>query len=109
MLESLKTFFAETVAAFKPKSVWLLIIPALLLLFITDPALVKTMIQWSAFALVLAGVSIIVSMLVFPQIKLSELVVEAQENECLPSAIVAAALIIFFGILFYSLVFWAKA
>lgn len=108
MIEKLIGSVRETLSAFTQKSVFLLIVPALLLLAATDLALVKTLIQWSAFAVILAGVSIVISMITFPQIKLSALVDEAFEKGCMASAAIASALIIFFGILFFSLVFWAK-
>lgn len=93
--------------AFAPKAVWLLTIPALLLLGMLDWPLVKTLLQWSVFALVLAGVSIVLSMLIFPQIDLEELVNKAAETPQ-GSATLAAAVILFLGVLFYTLVFWAK-
>jgi len=90
------------------KSVWLLILPALLVLSLVDFALVKTLVEWSLFALVLAGLAIVVSMVIFPQINLTDLVSRALAGEQ-PAATVAAALLVFFGLLFYSMVFWAKA
>lgn len=108
MLKNLIESVRQTVGAFTQKSVWLLIAPALILLAVTDAALVKTLIQWSAFAVVLAGVSIIISMITFPQVQLTALVRKAHDLGCVASAMVASALIIFFGLLFYSLVFWAK-
>jgi len=90
------------------KSAWLLILPALAVLMLVDLALAKTLLEWSLFALVLAGVAIVVSMVVFPQINLTDLVTRALAGEQ-PAATIAAALLVFFGLLFYSMVFWAKA
>lgn len=104
MTEYLKAYFRY----FTRPSVWVLILPALVFLAFTDQALVKTLLQWSAFALVLAGISILISMIIFPQISLSHLVADAERGS-LPSAIIAAALLVFFGLLFFSIVFWAKA
>jgi hypothetical protein len=94
-------FFTQT-------SVWVLILPALLVLAFTDLPLVLTLVQWSAFALVLAGLSIVVSMVIFPQVDLTYLVRRASDGD-MAAAIVAGALLVFFGLLFYSMVFWAKA
>ncbi len=99
---------SEILKSLKQRSVWLLILPALLVLSLADFALVKTLVEWSLFALVLAGLAIIVSMVIFPQINLTDLVNRARAGEQ-PAATVAAALLVFFGLLFYSMVFWAKA
>lgn len=96
-----------SLVALRTSSVWVLVLPAIVLLGITDIALLKTLLQWGAFSLVLAGVSIIVSMVVFPQINLTSLVLDARGGN-VGSAIVAASLVIFLGLLFYSLIFWAK-
>lgn len=93
---------------FTQSSVWWLIWPAVVFLAFSDQALLVTLLQWSAFALVLAGVSIVVSMVVFPQINLTELI-DRTRNGDMAAAIVAGALLLFFGMLFYSMVFWAKA
>lgn len=98
----------EKLRAFTQGSVWVLILPALAVLMAVDTAMAKTLIQWSAFALVLAGMSIVISMVTFPQIKLTDFVKEAS-NGSLPAAIVVAAIIMFFGLLFFSMIFWAKA
>ena len=94
--------------AIRTSSVWLLILPALAILALADLPLARTLLEWTLFAVVLAGMSILVSMLVFPQIKLSDLVDKAMAGEQ-PAATIAAALLVFFGLLFYSMVFWAKA
>lgn len=95
------------VAALLDKSAWLLIVPALLVLFFIDAGMVKTLIQWSAYGLVLAGVAVVVSRIVFPQIDLTRLVAEVHlENRA--AATLAAALVIFVGLLMLSLVIWAK-
>lgn len=93
---------------FTQPSVWTLILPALVFLAFSDMALLLTLVQWSAFALVLAGVSIVVSMVIFPQIDLSDLIARTRKGD-MAAAIVAGSLLLFFGLLFYSMVFWAKA
>lgn len=104
-------FFSSLLKRFKvlgDKSALFLILPCVAALFFIDPAMVKTLIQWLVFAPIIAGVAIMVSRVVFPQINLTELVKEVQlENKA--AAILAGALVIFVGILVFSLVTWAKA
>src|ERR1700741_2499374 len=90
------------------KSAWFLIAPAAVALFFVDPSLVKTLLQWSAFALVLAGVSIMLCRVVFPQIHLSDLITQAEAGNT-AAGLVVAATVLFFGILFFSLIYWAKS
>lgn len=95
-------------AALRTSSVWLLILPALAILALVDLPLARTMLEWTLFALVLAGLSIAVSIVTFPQVNLTDLVRRAMEGDQ-ASATIAAALLVFEGLLFYSMVFWAKA
>jgi hypothetical protein len=98
----------EILRSLKQQSVWLLILPALIILALVDFDLVITLLQWSLFALVLAGVAIVVSMVVFPQIHLSTLMSRVVAGDR-SAAIVVQGLLIFFGLLFFSMVYWAKA
>ena len=105
-MEFLKSIWTRASALFD-KSAWLLILPALLVLGLIDGSMVKTLVQWSAYGLVLAGVSVIVSRVVFPQIDLGKLVDEVHlENRA--AATLASALVLFVGLLMLSLVIWAK-
>lgn len=90
------------------KSAWMLIIPPLIVLYFVDQAMMQTMLQWMSFAPVLAGVAIIVSRVVFPQIHLTTLVGEAIRGNS-AAAIVAASLILFVSLVVLALVIWAKA
>lgn len=90
------------------RSAWLLIAPALIVLFFIDASLAKTLMTWSLFGLALAGVSIVISRLVFPQIHLTSLL-EQVEKENHAAAIVVAAVILFVALVMMSLVIWAKA
>jgi hypothetical protein len=89
-------------------SVWFLILPAVLALYCVDPAMVRTMLEWTIYVLVLAGISIIVSMVVFPQVKVDDLI-DAVGKGSNPAAIVLSALILFVGIVFIGIVLWAKS
>lgn len=90
------------------KSAWLLIIPALIALYFIDPVMLKTLAQWLVFAPVLAGLAIIVSRVVFPQIALGELVEDVREGN-IAAGILAAAVVLFVAMLFLALILWAKA
>lgn len=90
------------------KSAWLLILPPLLALFFIDTAMLQTLIQWLVFAPVLAGLAIIVSRVVFPQIHLSTLVEQTRQGNT-AAGLLASALVLFVAIVIMALVMWAKA
>lgn len=90
------------------KSALVLIVPAVVALFFIDDAMMKTLVQWLIFAPIIAGVAIMVSRIVFPQIDLTRLIKETHEGNK-ASAIVAGSLLMFVGLLVYALVTWAKA
>lgn len=90
------------------KSAWLLILPSLVALFFIDEAMLKTLVQWLVFAPVLAGVAIIVSRVVFPQIHLTTLVEQTQKGNTAAGHL-ASALVLFVAIVILALVMWAKA
>jgi hypothetical protein len=90
------------------KSAWMLMIPPIVLLYFIDPAMLKTLFQWLLFAPVLAGVAIMVSRIVFPQIHLGTLVDKTVEGSTAAS-ILASALIMFVAAVVVALVMWAKA
>lgn len=96
----------------KPKALldahaWLLILPALLVLAAIDLPMVRTMLEWSLFGVVLVGMAIIISRIVFPQIDLAELVREARLGN-VAAALVVLGLLVFFGQLVLALAGWAK-
>ncbi|NCE85282.1 hypothetical protein [Pseudomonas sp. Q1] len=90
------------------QSAWLLILPSLLTLFLIDTAMLQTLIQWLVFAPVLAGLAIIVSRVVFPQIHLSTLVEQTGQGNT-AAGLLAAALVLFVAVVIMALVMWAKA
>lgn len=106
----LKTILAKLgrIHAFFDKSAWLLILPAMLIIYWVDPVLAQTLWKWSLFGVVLSGVAVIISRLIFPQLNLGELM-KRVEDDTHASGVVVAALIIFVGILMLALVIWAKA
>ena len=108
--KSLISRFRRT-SALIDKSAWMLIAPALLVIFLIDPALAKTLLTWMLFGLVIAGASVIISRIVFPQVDLSALLREVLENEnnSTGAGLVVAAVIMFVGMVMMALVIWAKA
>lgn len=88
-------------------SAWLLILPAALGLFSLDAPMVKSLAQWSLYFVVLAGLAVMISRIVFPTIRLRDLVDRA-ETDPRAAGLVAAAVIAFVAILILSFVLWAR-
>ncbi len=86
---------------------WLLILPALLALALIDWAMVRTMLEWSLFGVVLVGMAIIISRLVFPQIDVAELMRQVRMTNT-AAGLVVCGLLIFFGLLVLALAGWVK-
>lgn len=107
MLDHIRSFLSRF-KVLGDKSALFLIVPALAALFFIDAAMVKTLVQWLVFAPIIAGVAIMVSRVVFPQINLTQLIKETHEGNK-ASAILAGSLLLFVGLLVYALVTWAKA
>lgn len=94
--------------ALADKSAWLMIAPCAIAIYFIDEAMFKTLIQWLLFAPILAGVAVIVSRIVFPQINLTDLVAEVKDGN-VPAGILSGALVLFVALLVHALVTWAKA
>lgn len=90
------------------KSALLLTAPFAVALYLIDPAMLKTLLQWLLFGPVLAGVAIIISRLVFPQIELNRHVDAALKGNT-ASGLIVAAIIVFVGLLVMSLAGWSRA
>ncbi len=108
MKKLLTAIFGRRLLGFVDKSAWILILPAMLALYVIDPSMSSTLLQWSLFGIVLSGVSIIISRTTFPHIDLSVLIDDARRNKNTASAIIVAAIIIFVGLVFFAMIFWAK-
>lgn len=102
------TSYLTRLSALIDKSALFLIIPCALALYFIDAPMFTTMMQWLVVAPIIAGVAVMVSRIIFPQVKLTELILEAHTGNK-AAGIVAGALIIFVGILLLALVTWAKA
>lgn len=101
------TSFKRT-KALADKSAWMLMIPSIVALCFIDVSMLKTLLQWLAFAPVLAGVAVIVSRVVFPQIHLTDLVDQTSQGNR-AAAILASSLVLFVALVVIALVMWAKA
>lgn len=89
-------------------SAWLLILPAMLVLWFLDPAAAKTLLHWSVYFLVLAGMVVIISRIVFPDIKLGEWLAEARAENNVAAGLIVAAVILFVGLAMLAAVLWAR-
>lgn len=103
MIES----WLKRLSALVDKSALLLILPAFVILLLLDAPAAKALVQWSLFALVIAGVAVIISRVIFPQIDLNAYLKKAL-NGSMAGATVSAAIITFVGLLILAIVLWAK-
>lgn len=87
-------FIKERFQSLLDVSAWMLILIGVVGIAITSWTLALTLFQFSLVTCVIAGVAIIVSRVVFPQINLAELVNEAKTTP-LGAAIVAFSIIVF--------------
>lgn len=94
--------------ALADKSAWMLMLPSVIALYFIDTAMLKTLVEWLIFAPFLAGVAVVVSRIVFPQIHLTELVRETTQGNKAAS-VLASALVLFVALIVLALVMWAKA
>ena len=89
------------------QSAWLLMLPACLVLFLIDADMAVAVAQLTLVAMVLAGVANIVSRIAFPQLDIQHLLrLVCKDNRA--AAIVLAALVLCVGLIFLSLVLWAR-
>ena len=109
MQNFLNAIKASRFGALLDKSAWLLMAPAITVLYFIDPAMAKTLLQWTVFGVVLAGAAVIISRIVFPQIRLSDLIDAAKFEKNIAAGVIVGAVIIFVGMIMLSLVVWAKA
>lgn len=98
----------KRITALGDKSALLLIVPAVAALYEIDSPLCKTVLEWLLVTPIFAGVAIILSRTIFPQVDLGLLVDEAVlENKA--AAIIVAGLMVFCGLLIMALTLWARA
>lgn len=88
-------------------SAWLLLIICALPLVAIDRAMIMTLIQWTAYSGALVGITIILTRIIFPQIRLTEYLDLAKSGN-LASSIVVLAVSVIIGFIFLGVVLWSK-
>lgn len=86
---------------------WLLIVPFALFWNQVDSADIKTSLVWLLKLPIIVGVVIILSRLVFPQIRLGSLMQKVDDGN-VAAAIVVSGLLLFVGLLIMTATGWAK-
>lgn len=99
----------KRLAPFVDMTAWVLVLVSLIPLWIIDNATALTLIQWTAYGLALAGISVVICRVVFPQIDLKVYLREAKDAENIAAAIVVLGVCIFLSFVLLSLTLWAKA
>jgi len=96
------------VLALFDSTAWLLMLPPGLFLYYIDSAMLATVVQWLLIAPILAGITVIVSRVIFPQVSITWLVQQVEEGNQ-AAGLLAAALVIFVGMVFIGMVVWGRA
>ncbi|WP_442782850.1 hypothetical protein [Collimonas fungivorans] len=97
----------QRAAALVDGSAWLLMVPCLLVWYFFDPLGMQVVVLWLTHLPVVVGVTIILSRIVFPDIKLSELIADVRGGN-VAAAVVVARLLVFVGLLVLTAAGWAK-
>jgi hypothetical protein len=97
------------VAPFYDPTAWILIVLCAGGVALFDPVMAKTILQWVLIFGVFAGVAVIISRHVLPQISLTDAVEKAMEDNPVAAAILVLSVSIFMSALVYSLTVWGKA
>jgi len=94
-------------AALVDGSAWLLILPFVALWYWIDPLDLKIMMAWLLRLPIIVGVTIIISRIFFPSLKLTEFLEEAKRGN-VGAGLVVAGLMIFIGMLIMTAAGWSK-
>lgn len=94
-------------AALIDGSAWLLILPFALLWYLIDPIDLKVMVAWLLRLPIVVGVTIIISRIFFPSLKLGSFL-EQSRNGNIAAGLVVAGLMVFLGMLIMTAAGWAK-
>ena len=100
--------FSKRLKALIDKSALILIIPALIAMYFIDPAMAKTLVDWTVFAPIMAGIAVVVSRIVFHRIELTKLIILTEKGN-MAAAVLASSIVLFVAIVFMALVMWVKA
>lgn len=85
-----------------------LMLPAAAALYHLDPAMLLTVVQWLLVAPILAGLAIMVSRMIFPQVSIKWLVEEVGKGN-IAAGMLASGLVVFVSMIFIGLAVWARA
>lgn len=91
---------------FTDLTVWVLILICVIPLLIIDPFMLKTLVDWTAYGLALAGLTVFLSLMMLADVDLSDFVQRARDGN-VAAAIVVASVAAFMAITFLALVLWA--
>lgn len=108
MLRLLWARLRARVAPFYDPTAWALIALCLGVVWLVDPVMAKTLMQWVFFFGALCGFAIIISRHTFPQIGLAEHVAAALAGN-VGAGLVVLGLLLFMSALVLSLVLWGRA
>jgi hypothetical protein len=97
----------KRIAALFDKSALLLIVPAVALLYRIYPPIIQTNLELSLYVAIFVGMTIILTILAFPQINIELLIRSVLEEKNLAAALVVVAMIVFFIAIFLGLLQWA--
>ena len=99
----------DRIAPFYDPTAWILIALCAGGVALFDPVMAKTILQWVLIFGVFAGVAVIISRHVLPQISLTSAVEKAMDDNPVAAAIIVLSVVIFLSTLVYSLTIWGKA
>ena len=97
------------VAPFYDPTAWILIIICAGGVWLFDPVLARTILQWVLLFGLFAGVAVIISQHIFPQIDLTAHVKAALEQANTAAGMVVLGICLFMSFLVLALTIWGKA
>lgn len=91
-------------------TLWILLGLTLIPLAVVNLPMLITLAQWTAFAIALAGVAVLLCRIMLPMVDLGALYEAACDGSMtVPQALVFASTVILLSVLFIGLVLWGKA
>lgn len=93
---------------FTDLTAWVLLIVSSVPLLFIDRAMFVTLIEWTLYAIALAGIAVFLSRVLLPHVRLSLWLQRAWEGDR-AAAFVASSVIMFLAVIFIGVVIWARA
>lgn len=107
--------FDEFLERLKPRlrpftdlTAWVLLIVSSVPLLFIDRAMFITLVEWTLYAIALAGIAVFLSRVLLPHLRLSLWLERAWTGDR-AAAFVASSVILFLAIIFIGMVLWARA